>query len=78
MSESKKVKFKCPNCGSDNLKSIEKADIVQTSRDIEIEDGEIYLIDAKTEINPDGEYSYSCSNCGEQIGDGTELRKHLI
>ena len=78
MSEPKKVKFQCPNCASNSLKSTEKADIVQTSQKIEIEDGEIYLLNAKTEINADGEYTYSCSNCGEQIGDETELRKHLI
>jgi Zn finger protein HypA/HybF involved in hydrogenase expression len=41
MSKSKKVKFKCPNCGSDQLKSIEQADIVQVSQKIEIEDNEI-------------------------------------
>ena len=78
MSEPKKVKFQCPNCGSDQLKSIEQADISQVSQKIEIEDGEIYLLNAKTEINADGEYHYLCAKCGKQIGDGTELKKHLI
>ena len=77
MSKIQRLKFRCPECGADHLKSVEKADIVQVSRKIEIEDGEVYLVDAETDINPDGENIYSCGKCGENIGDGTELRKYL-
>jgi hypothetical protein len=50
------MKFSCPNCGANRLSQIEKAAIVATSSNIDIEDGEIYLKDPEIDQDGDGEY----------------------
>jgi DNA-directed RNA polymerase subunit RPC12/RpoP len=77
MSEPIKYSFKCPSCGSDVLKQVEKADCIQTSRKIEIEGEEIYLLDANEDIEWSCEYEYFCNKCGEEIGNKENLKKYL-
>ena len=63
-----KIKFQCPDCGSQKLTQIETADIVISSVDFEVEDGEVYPVgNYETHQEGSGNYTYACGKCYKTI-----------